>query len=227
MRETVGALREVPLFTKLNEEELGIITGIGAVKKFRKDRVIFLEGDEFTGFYVILSGSVKVYKLSADGDETVLHVLKPYRSFAEAPVLTGEGVYPACAQALEDSSLLYVPAVEFRRLMEKSPSIAMKISEAFAVRLMELNKKFEQLSASVESRLARFIIGEINANGSAKSPEPFLALAISKKDLAAHLGIAVETLSRTLRKLKDRKIIREGSKKIFVLDLKHLRELSR
>lgn len=227
MRETIRALREVPLFAKLSAEELGIITGIGAVKKFRKDRVIFLEGDAFVGFYVVLSGSVKVYKLSAGGNETVLHVLKPYRSFAEAPVLTGEGVYPACAQALEDSSLLYVPAVEFRRLMEKSSSIAMKISEAFAVRLMELNKKFEQLSANVESRLARFVIGEINANGSVKSPQPFIALTISKKDLAAHLGIAVETLSRALRKLKDRKIIRESSKKIFVLDMKLLRELSR
>ncbi len=227
MREPTGTLREVPLFTKLDEEELGILDGIGVVKKFRKDRVIFLEGDAFVGFYVVLSGSVKVYKLSADGDETVLHVLQPYRSFAEAPVLTGEGVYPACAQALEESSLFYVPAAEFRKLMEKSPSIAMKISEAFAVRLMELNKKFEQLSASVESRLARYIIGEISANGSVKNPEPFFTLTISKKDLAAHLGIAVETLSRTLRKLKDRKIIREGSKKIFVLDLKLLRGLSR
>jgi CRP/FNR family transcriptional regulator, dissimilatory nitrate respiration regulator len=226
MRETTGALREVPLFTKLNEGELGILTGIGAVKKFRKDRVIFLEGDEFVGFYVVLSGSVKVFKLSADGDETVLHILKPYRSFAEAPVLTGAEVYPACAQALEDSSLFYVPAPEFRRLMEKSPSIAMKISESFAIRLMELNKKFEQLSASVESRLARFIIGEISANGSVRNPEPFLALATSKKDLAAQLGIAVETLSRNLRKLKDRKIIRESSRKIFVLDLKQLREIS-
>ena len=227
MRETSGVLREVPILAKLDEQELGILTAICGVKKFWKDRVIFLEGEAFTGFYVVLSGSVKVYKLSADGDETVLHVLKPYRSFAEAPVLTGAGVYPACAQALEDSSLLYIPSVEFRKLMEKSPSISMKISEAFAVRLMELNKKFEQLSASVEARLARYFISEISSNGSVNRPEPFLALTTSKKDLAAHLGIAVETLSRNLRKLKDRKIIRESSRKIFVLDLKRLRELSK
>lgn len=226
MKPGDNILREIPIFAKLSKDELGMIKEIGAVRRFQKDRIIFLEGESFTGFFIILSGSVKVYKLSADGEETVLHILKSYRSFAEAPVFTGTGVYPACAQTIEDSSLFYIPAVEFRQLMTKSPSLAIKISEAFAVRLMELNERFAQLSVSADGRLARYIIAEISSNGSINRTEPFFVLPVSKKDLAAQLGIAVETLSRALRRLKDRRVIRECSKKIFVLSLRRLKEIS-
>lgn len=226
MKVTIDNLREAPIFGKMKDDDLGLVSGIGAVRHFSKDQLIFLEGDEFTGFYIVLSGSVKVYKLSADGDETVLHVLMPYKSFAETPLFTGHERYPACAQAIEDSDLFRIPKAEFRRLMEERPALSMKITEAFASRLMELNMKFGQLTASVEAKLARYMIGEITSNGSIAKTEPFFVLTTSKKDLAAQLGIAVETLSRTLRKFKDGKIIRESSKRIFVINLKRLKAIS-
>lgn len=226
MKPTDEFLHHVPLFQKLSDDELAMVRGVGSIRKVEKDRVIFLEGEPFAGFYVVLQGSIKIYKLSFDGDETILHILKQYKSFAETPMFTNSNVYPACAQAIEDSTLFHIPKVEFKRLMEDSSSLAIKISETFAVRLMELNKKFGQLSLSVGGKVARYMIAEIDSNGAVKKAEPFFVLAISKKDLAAQLGIAVETLSRTLRKLKDQKIIRESSKRIFVLDMKRLRELS-
>ncbi|MGB6065502.1 MAG: Crp/Fnr family transcriptional regulator, partial [Desulfomonilaceae bacterium] len=174
----------------------------------------------------VMSGTVKVYKLSSEGDETVLHILKPYKSFAETPLFTDSSNYPACAQAIEDSTLFYIPRVEFRRLLEEKSSLAIKVSEAFASRLMELNKMFGQLTASAEGKLARYMINEISANGTIRKPEPVFTLVISKKDLAAQLGIAVETLSRNLRKMKDDRLIRESSKRIFVTDLKRMRDMA-
>ena len=227
MRASTEFLGEVPLFERLSDAERDRIRGIGVTRDFPKDRVIFLEGEPFYGFYIVIQGTVKVYKLSSDGSETVLHVLKPYKSFAETPIFTGTDVYPACAQTVEDSVLFHVPKAEFRRLMEESPGLAMKLTEALASRLMELNKKFGQLAVDVETRLARFILGEVTSNGSIGKTEPVFTLASSKKDLAAQLDIAVETLSRTLRKLKDQKVIRESSRKIFVTDVRRLRELSR
>jgi len=226
MKQTNEFLHHVPLFEKLTDNELSMIRGIGGTRKVEKDRVIFLEGDPFAGFYVVLQGSIKIYKLSLDGVESILHILNPYKSFAETPMFTNSNVYPACAQAIEDSTLFHIPKVEFMRLMEDSSSLAIKISETFAARLMELNKKFGQLSLSVVGKVARYMMAEIDSSGAVNKPEPFFVLAITKKDLAAQLGTAVETLSRTLRKLKDQKIIRESSKRIFVLDMKRLRELS-
>ncbi len=219
-------LTMVPIFAKLNSEELRLIDGIVTTKRFPKERMIFLEGDTFTGFYIVLEGTIKVYKLSSDGSETVLHILKPYKSFAETSLFTKSKTYPACAQAIEDSTLLYVPKAEFTALMEESASLAIKISEAFATRLMELNKKFSQLSVNVEEKLARYLLDEITLNGTIRSPEPVCVLSTSKKNLAGQFGIAVETLSRNLRKLKDEGIIRETSRRIFVLDLRRLRELA-
>lgn len=227
MRESIEFLDKVPLFEKLNGSEREKVGSIGGTKEFLKDRVIFLEGDRFHGFYVVLRGTVKVYKLSSEGSETVLHVLKPYQSFAETPIFTGTDIYPACAQTVEDSVLFHVPKAGFKRLLNESPGLAMKLTEALASRLVELNKKFGQLAVDVETRLARFILGEIKSNGSIGKTEPVFTLGSSKKDLAAQLGIAVETLSRTLRKFKDQEIIRESSKKIFVTDLRRLQELSK
>ena len=226
MKATQEFLQKVPLFERLTEAELTMVRSVGAKKHFTKDQVIFLEGETFEGFYIVLDGSVRVFKLASDGNETVLHILRPYKSFAEIPLFTSSNVYPACAQTMEDSTLFYIPQLRFKRLMEERLVLAIKISEAFASRLIELNKMFGQLSVTVDKRLARYILNEVELNGTNRTSEPVFPLSMSKKDLAGRLGVAVETLSRNLRKLKDRKMIRERAGKIFVLNISQLRKLS-
>ncbi len=219
-------LHDVPLFTKLSPNELKLITGISKTKKFRKNQIIFLEGEQFSGFYVILTGRVKVYKLKGDGEEIVLSKLEPFRSFAESYLFSGSRFYAACAQAIEESTALYIPSDEFAALMARNPALAIRISEASAMRLMELNRRLDVLASSVEARVARYLLNEVQLNNSIRMPEPYFNLLIHKKDLASHLGMANETLSRTFRRLKQDKIIREVSKKIFVTNIRKLRELS-
>ena len=80
-------------------------------------------------------------------------------------------------------------------MLGKNPALAIRISEAFAVRLMELNQRFDLLADGAEGRIARYLLNEIQLNNSVKLPEPVFNLLIPKKDLAQHLGIAGETLS--------------------------------
>ncbi len=226
MKGTEELIKYAPLFEKLTEEELSLVAGIGHSKAYGKEEVIFLEGDPFAGFYIVLDGEVKVYKLGAGGNETLLHLLRPYKSFAETPLFTSSEAYPACAETTVESSLFHVPKVGFKRVMEEHPSLTLKITEAFASRLMELNRKFGQLSVNVEKRLARYIMNEVDLNGSLKSRRPAFVLSMAKKELAGQLGIAVETLSRNLRKLKDSKIVCEDGNQIIVIDPIQLRKLS-
>ena len=226
MKGTEELIKNAPLFEKLTKEELSLVAGIGHSKTYVKEEVIFLEGEAFAVFSIVLEGEVKVYKLGADGNETLLHLLRPYKSFAETPLFTSSDVYPACAETTVDSILYYVPKVEFKRVMEESSSLTLKITEAFASRLMELNRKFGQFSVNVEKRLARYIMNEVDLNGSLKSRRPAFVLSMAKKELAGQLGIAVETLSRNLRKLKDNKIVREEGDQIIVIDPVQLRKLS-
>lgn len=226
MKGTGDLIKSAPIFKKLTSDELSLVSAIGRSKSYGSQEVVFLEGEPFAGFYVVLSGGVKIYKLSSDGGVTVLHLLGPYESFAEAPLFSGPDVYPACAETTAESLLYFVPKTEFMRLMEEDSSITAKITETFASRLVELNCKLGQLSVNVEKRLARYILDEIAKNGTIRSERPAFTLSMAKKDLAGQLGIAVETFSRNLRKLKDSNIVREDGSKIIVIDAVRLRKLS-
>jgi CRP/FNR family transcriptional regulator len=98
----------------------------------------------------------------------------------------------------------------------------------FAKRMRNMTNKMEEISTKeVSSRLARFILGEIEKNGSVKLEEPFLRLTISKATVATYLGTITETLSRTFKKFHDENIIVVNGKKIFVKDLNRLKQIAK
>ena len=100
MTEKKRTLHDVPIFEKLSPTELKLLTDILKTKRYKKDQIVFLEGEVFSGFYVVLDGLVKVYKLNRDGEEVVLNKLEPFRSFAESSLYSGSRYYSACAQAI-------------------------------------------------------------------------------------------------------------------------------
>ncbi len=220
-------LRDVALFSEMDISQLREISAISRIEQFRKNQHIFLENDSYRGFYIVLKGNVKVYRVSSEGKEYILHLRKPPQPFADVPLFEEGGNYPANAQALEDSVLLFIPKEEFKELIRKNPSIALKMLAGFAKRMRQMTKKMEEISTKeVSSRLAGFIIEEIEKNGSVKLREPFLRLTISKATVAAYLGTITETLSRTFKKFQDENIIVVNGKKIFVKDLKKLKQLA-
>ncbi len=220
-------LRNVPLFSEMDVSHLNEISEIGRIEQFKKNQHIFLENDYYRGFYIVLKGNVKVYRISAEGKEYILHLRKPPQLFADVPLFEEGGNYPANAQALEDSLLLFISKEEFAGLIRKNPSIAFKMLAGFAKRMRQMTKKMEEISTKeVSNRLAGFIIEEIEKNGSIKLKEPFLCLTISKATVAAYLGTITETLSRAFKKLQEENIIVVNGKKIFVKDLKKLKQLA-
>jgi len=218
-------LRDVPLFSEMDILHLREISEISRLEQYKKSQHIFLENDNYRGFYIVLKGSVKVYRVSAEGKEYILHLRKPPQPFADVPLFEEGGNYPANAQALEECLLLFIPKEEFIELIQKNPSIALKMLAGFAKRMRNMTNKMEEISTKeVSSRLARFILEEIEKNKSVKLPEPFLRLTISKSTVATYLGTITETLSRTFKKFQDEKIIIVDGKKIFVKDLKKLKQ---
>jgi CRP/FNR family transcriptional regulator len=218
-------LRDVPLFSEMDISHLREISEISRLEQYKKNQHIFLENDNYRGFYIVLKGSVKVYRISAEAKEYILHLRKPPQPFADVPLFEEGGNYPANAQALDDSLLLFIPKQEFTELIRKNPSIAFKMLAGFAKRMRNMTNKMEEISTKeVSNRLARFILDEIEKNNSIKLPEPFLRLTISKATVATYLGTITETLSRTFKKFQDEKIIVVDGKKIFVKDLKKLKQ---
>ena len=105
---SIDLLKRCPLFAGLGEKDLRKIRAIASLRQVRKKEILFSEGEEARGFYVILSGKVKLYKISPEGKEQILHVVGAPDTFAEAALFL-EGSYPAFAEVLSDSQLLFFP----------------------------------------------------------------------------------------------------------------------
>lgn len=220
-------LRNIPLFAELSIQQLREITSVSKLKKFSRHEIIFREGDFYKGFYVLLRGTIKVFKLTSEGRESVIHIVKPLNIFADVPLFEG-GNYPVNAEALEESMAIFIPKDKFLEIIRINPEIALKMLAGFAKRLKFLVSQLEDVSIKeVPNRLAKYLLTEIKAAGTENYLEPFIELKIPKSTIAAYLGTITETLSRTFKKLQNEGIIRVKGKTVFINDIKRLRELAK
>lgn len=225
--ESNKTLREIPLFSELSIEQLREISAISSIRRFDKNELIFNEGDDYKGFFILLKGTVKIFKLTSAGKETVVHIIKPFTVFADIPLFEGTN-YPVSAQAIEEGLALFLPKPGFLELLKKNQEISLRMLAGFAKRLKSLVSQLEDISTrEVPNRLARYLLGEIKAAGNEKLAEPFVKLTIPKSTIAAYIGTITETLSRTFTKLQQEGIIRVKGKVIFISDIKKLKELAK
>ncbi len=221
-----STLRDIPLFSELSIEQLRKISSFNKIKRFAKNEIIFNENDVYVGFYVLLKGTVKVYKISSKGKESVVHIIKPLTAFADIPLFE-DGNYPVSAEALEESLALLIPKEQFLELIHNEPEISLKMLAGFAKRLKSLINQLEDISSNeVPNRLAKYLLREIKISGTENLPEPFIKLSVPKSTVASYIGTITETLSRAFKKLQNEKIIRVSGKKIFITDLKKLKNLA-
>lgn len=215
---SIDQLRRCPLFSGLKEEDLKRIRAIALTKHVAKKGILFSEGEEARGFYVILTGRIKLFKISPGGKELILHVVSAPDAFAEASLFL-EGKYPAFAQALSDSQLLFFPGREFIQLIERNPRLSINMIVSLSTFLKRLAVLIEELSLKeVSSRIAKYVM-DLSTRG-AKDGKSLreVELDLSKTQLALKLGTISETLSRTLSKMKAKRIIDVQKNKIVILN---------
>ncbi|MBA3036667.1 MAG: cyclic nucleotide-binding domain-containing protein, partial [Desulfobacterium sp.] len=136
MEKILEIISAVPLFNGLSDDQLNEIKNIAVSKHFNKGETVFLEGDPGNGFYVVAEGLVKIYKVSAEGKEQILHILGPGEPFAEVPVFTGQS-FPANAQAIAKSHFLFFPRKDFVGLITKNPSLSLSMLAVLSMRLRQ------------------------------------------------------------------------------------------
>jgi CRP/FNR family transcriptional regulator len=212
-------LKQCPMFAGVTDEDLTQLLQICRSREYEKGELLFSEGDPATGFYVLARGKVKIYKLSPEGKERILHIVHPVATFAEAAIF-GDGLYPAYAEPLETSTLVFFPKRDFLALLQEQGRIAINMIGGLSRFLRQFASQVEELTfKDVPARLARYIL---DFAGGAVS----ITLPISKSQLASNLGTVSETLSRTFRKLSDDDIIRVQGKTIEILDADRLADLA-
>ena len=210
------------LFNSFSGREIALLSPSVSLKKFRRGEQIFSEGLEATAFFVIISGKVKVYKLSPDGKEHTLHIQGPGDLVAEAAIFDSMA-YPASCAAMEDSTLARISREAFIKLLKGHPELSLKMMSAYSKRLRQFVSKIEELSMrDIRSRLAGYLI----RNSKMEKGVTTCRLKYSKKELASLLGTIPETLSRALSFLKQQGLINEKDKSIVIPDPEKLRSFS-
>jgi CRP/FNR family transcriptional regulator len=215
-------IREIPLFAGLVDEQIQWLLAIMEKRGYPRGKVIFTEGEAATGLYVVYTGRVKIYKLSSEGKEQILHIFGPGEPFGEVAVFAG-GQFPAYAEALEGSEALFFPRKKIVELITKDPSTAMNMLAMLSKRLRYFTQLVENLSLKeVPQRLAAHLLVLANM----KDKEDTVELDIAKGQLASLLGTIPETLSRILNKMSNQGYIEVEGRQIKLLDRKSLENIS-
>ncbi len=217
-QETISS---IPVFSGLDRDSILTLAHNASENGYSRGEFIFSEGDRADGFHILTGGRLKIFKLSPDGREQILHIVSPGQTFGEAAVFSG-GLFPASAQAVEKSSAIFIPKAALTEILEKNPRAAMNMLAVLSARLRHFATLVENLSLKeVPSRLASHLILLEARDGS-----DTVYVDITRTQLAFLLGTIPETLSRILNRMNSAGIIEVKGRKITILDRNRLEDLA-
>lgn len=218
----IGTLRCAQLFSGLPSEDLVTVASFTQTVPLAKDDYLFHEGEISRGCYLVQSGAINVHKVNAAGKEQVIHVFRAGESMAEASLASPTG-YPANARAVESSTVLLIPKAPLLELIGRRPDLAVRMLGSMSVHLRVLVGMLDDLTLKdVETRLLNWLVKHAR-----DAQDGVVPLRGTKRVLAAELGTSSETLSRTLARLRDDKLITVAAKSITVHDAAKLAAMLR
>jgi len=221
----VDFLGNTLLFSGLSREKLVFLSSLATEKTYEKGELVFSEGDEARGFYIVKAGLVRIYKISINGREQTLHLLGRGEPFGEVAVFIGMD-YPAYAMALDHSEVLFFPKDRFVTAIRRHPELALAMLAVLSRRLRAFSRMIEDLSLKeVPQRLAAYLtaLSEFDDRDLLKRE---ITLHVSKNLLSTILGTSPETISRVFKKLEERGILERKNERIFLKDLEKLHDLA-
>ena len=183
------------------------------VRLFKKNQVVYYDGDRGNGLYLVISGKVKTVKMAEDGRELMTGIYLADEYIGINATLTND-TYGDTATALEDSTLCLIPKEQLERLLSLYPEVGREFIKLLANNVKDKEEQLLQLAYnSVRKRMAGAILRLHNQQSNADN-----TFKISREDLAALAGMATETVSRTLSDFKDERLIDKKGGTITILD---------
>ncbi|MBX9810649.1 MAG: cyclic nucleotide-binding domain-containing protein [Burkholderiales bacterium] len=207
-------LKTVPLFSSLNDEQLRVLSPCIQMRSYPRNTFILRAGEETDALYVILSGRVKVLIPDEEGHEVILSVMGPHEFFGEMGLLDDQP-RSASVETLEPCEMLRFSKTGFMNCLEDNFELAMVIIHNLVKRLRDADRKIESLALiDVYGRVARLLI-EMAEDVDGKW---IVQRAPPKQEIAHMIGASREMVSRVMKDLQHKGLIRAEKRKIIVLD---------
>lgn len=217
--------REPTALCQLAGLDPGADRGAIGIGRYADRQIIFQEGNPALAVFCVRAGIVKLSKTSATGEPLIIRLLGPGRLIGYRPLLSGES-FAASAEAVGEVELCTIPATVFRRLLEESPTLALRL---LALMAQELRVSEEQslvlAHESVRARTVRQLLDFLKDTGVGLESGAPVAVPLLRRELAQMVGTSPETLSRTLHRLAQDGALRLTRTAIWVQNPRRLRAI--
>jgi CRP-like cAMP-binding protein len=220
------AVRRTSMFKRLNQDDRSHLAGVSRLKSYAKGERIFGEGEPSEFFSVVVSGRVKIVKMTPAGKDVILEIFATGDPFGAVAAYEGRP-FPASAIALEETVCLLTPRQAFFSLLEQHPSLVRGLLFGLTQRLVELTNRLTELSGGrVEARIARLFL-KLGENIGRPVPEGItIPMALSRQELADLTGTTIETCIRIMSRWGKDDIVRTEKDGFVLVDKNTLEELA-
>jgi len=207
----VAALRENPLFSHLDGNDLNQVVRISQLVKLSTGENLFHEGEPVEHTHIVAAGLVRVYQVGPKGGRRlVLHMAAPPESIGEIAALSERRYYPVTAEAAMPSYIVKVPLEQISRMMDERPRFTRALLRSISERQFDLLMLIRRVAFfEVQSRLAEYLL-EQHASHGLGFPLP------TNPELAALLGTVPEIVSRTLNRMHKQGWIKLNGRRVWI-----------
>lgn len=212
-------LEKFPIFANLSREHLAQVEAIARQIFAKKGSILFAPGDATQGFYAVLNGAVRVYRVSPKGKEITLEIAGAVSTFAEASLFSD--IYHCYAEALRDSTVYLIRKNAFLDMIRRDLEFAAGWIHILSFEVIHLRERIEELSLkSPRARIASYVVLLSDMQNA-----PTVTLPVHRKSIATLLGMTHETFYRTAKELENEGMVRFDGQRVEIVNRPLLEEL--
>lgn len=207
-------LEKIDIFAHISKEKLKKLENESILKKYKKDELLFIEGERSKWLHLLINGSVHVFKTKQNGNEIFLHdILAP--SFVAELANLEEIPYPASVRFTSESEILKINFDIFKKEFLQDERICMNMIRSLSQKLRIMDEILHrEIILNAEAKVAKQLVENLE-----------IFSLLKNKQISTMLNMTPETFSRILSKFKKSKIIKIYKEKISITNEKALKEL--
>jgi CRP-like cAMP-binding protein len=212
-KDILEALGKSHLFSELTEAQMDRVRRHSHVTDMIEGEPLFFQGDNATSFYLVLSGRIKLFRISPDGKEKVVEIMETGATFAEALMFMDQPHYPVNATAIGPCRVIGINCKDFKAMLRESIDTCFLLLGGMSFRLRGLIREIDALSLDTGTvRTVAYLLNQAPADSNC------FELTIAKSVIASRLSVKPETFSRILKNLHEQKIVSLDGRNVTIHD---------